>query len=122
MQVAFFMRRAELGLCLGSDVRDLPSRGLPHGSRLWPTIGCSETLEPHSPWANVTLDPSQPADTSKSHGRVIVTVLLPVSLPVVSLTKNLNESTSPGLSSPVVVLRLSVSDGTVATTVVVSAS
>ncbi len=58
----------------------------------------------------------------KPHGRMIVTVLLPASLPVVSLTKTLNEATSPGLSRPVVVLRLSVSDGTVATTVAVAAS
>ena len=65
---------------------------------------------------------SKTALAPKPHGRVMVTVLLPASLPVVSLTKTLNEATSPGLSRPVVVLRLSVSDGTVATTVAVAAS
>jgi len=57
-----------------------------------------------------------------NHGRVIVTVLLPASLPVVRTTKTLNEATSPGLSRPTVVARLVVPAAKLPTTVAVAAS
>ena len=56
------------------------------------------------------------------YGRVIVTVLLPASLPVVSFTKTLNEATSPEFSKPAVVSSVVVPAGMCATTVAVAAS
>ena len=91
------------------------------------TLTSSATGDSHRPLAykmtarrSASMTSTAGALLQKPHGRVIVTVLLPASLPVLSLTKTLNEATSPGLSRPVVVLRLSVSAGTVATTVAAS--
>ncbi len=57
-----------------------------------------------------------------AHGRVIVTVLLPASLPVVRTTKTLNEATSVGALRPSVVENVVVPGEMLPMTVAVAAS